>query len=165
MKRTLLAMAVSAMLIAPSAWSQGYGMGPGMMWGDEDDGGGRYGYGPGRGRGGYGPGYGMGPGMMGGYGPGGYYGLNLSKEQRTKIAGIQEEFANKQWALMDSMHELRWSAYNEGKFDEQAARKSFDAMTALRKQMFENSLAMRKSIDGVLTKEQRDKLSRRWGGR
>jgi len=194
MKRTLLAVAVSAMLAAPIAWSQpygmgpgmmggygpGYGMGPGMMWGDEDEGGGRYGYGPGRGgRGGYGPGYGMGPGMMGGYGPGygmgpgmmggygpggGYYGLNLSKEQRAKIGGVQEEFAKKQWALMESMHELRWSAYNDGKFDEQAARKSFDAMTTLRKQMFENSLAMRKSIDGVLTKEQRDKLSRRWSG-
>ena len=158
MKRTLLAVAASAMLAAPAAWSHpnGYGMGPGMMWDDEDTT-------PGRGWGARG--WGMGPGMMGGYGPGGYYGLDLSKEQRTKIAAMQEEFAKKQWVLMDSMHELRWSAYNDGKFDEQTARKSFDAMTVLRKQMFENSLAMRKNIDAVLTKEQRDRLSRRWGGR
>jgi hypothetical protein len=58
-------------------YGQGYGMGPGMMygWGGYGPG---YGMGPGMmyGWGGYGQGYGMGPGMMygwGGYGPG--YGM------------------------------------------------------------------------------------------
>jgi Spy/CpxP family protein refolding chaperone len=113
-------------------------------------------------RGGYGPGYGMGPGMMGGYGGGyGYGNVNLTSEQQAKIAEIQRGFQKKQWALMQSMHEVGWSqadAYREGKLDENAARKSFDAMTALRKQMFENSLAAHKSIDAVLTPEQRKQL-------
>ena len=114
-------------------------MGPGMM-------------------GGYGPGY----GMMGGYGPGyGYGNLNLTSEQRSKVAEIQQELRKKQWALMQSMHEIRWNqadAYKDGKLDENAARKSFAAMTELRKQMFENSLAARKSMDSVLTPEQRKQL-------
>jgi Spy/CpxP family protein refolding chaperone len=155
MKRTLIsaALAAAAVLAVPATaqmmggYGPGYGMGPGMMGG----------YG-----GGYGPGYGMGPGMMWGYGGGyGYGNLNLTSEQRAKIAEIQEGFRKKQWALMQSMHEVRWGqadAYREGKLDENAVRKSFDAMTELRKQMFENSLAARKGIDAVLTPEQRKQL-------
>ena len=139
MKRTLIsaAVAATAVLAIPATAQMGYG--------------------------GYGPGYGMGPGMMGGYGYGGYgYGnLNLTSEQRAKVAEIQQELRKKQWALMQSMHEVGWNradAYKDGKLDENTARKSFEAMTELRKQMFENSLAARKSMDSVLTPEQRKQL-------
>ena len=168
MKRNLIvAAALAAVFSATTASAQGYGpgygMGPGMMGG----------------YGGYGPGYGMGPGMMWGYGGGpGYYGMgpgmmwgyggygygipNLTDEQRAKVAEIQKEFRNKQWALMQSMHELAWNQadlYRDGKLDEKSARKAFDAMTGLRKQMFENSLEARKRMDSVLTAQQRKELS------
>ena len=138
---------------ARAQWGEygpGYGMGPGMM-------------GPGAmGPGMMGPGMmgpGMGPGMMGGYGP--YYGLDLSSEQRAKIAAIQKEFARKHWDLMYRMHEAGWpmhEVYREGKFDEQAARKAFDAMSEARKQMFEAWLDAQKRMDAVLTADQRQKL-------
>jgi len=164
---------VSAQMMGPG-YSYGYGMGPGMM-GDD------YGYDRGYGRG-YGHGYGMGPGMMGGYGPGGYgmgpgmmggygpYGdnsLKLSDEQRRKISDIQEEAWRKQWPLMRSMHELQLrdeSADASGKFDDAEARKLYQATADLRKQMFENSLDVRKRIDAVLTKDQREQLRQGWRG-
>lgn len=187
MKRSTM-IALAGLLISTSAASQPYGMGPGMMGGD-------YGYGMGPGMmGGYGRGhgmhqgmmgdygYGMGPGMMGPgmmepgmmgpgmMGPGnyGYWLPDLTTEQRVKLADVQDEFRRKQWALMQSMHELGWrqnDVYRDGKFDEKAARKSFEAMTDLRKQIFENSLDLRKRIDAVLTPQQRDQLGRRWSGR
>jgi Spy/CpxP family protein refolding chaperone len=181
MKPKLVVAAVAAIL-ATAAWAQvgpgmmggygpgdcgygpGYGMGPGMM------GGGMGGYGMGSGMmGGYGPGgYGMGPGMMGGNGPGAYFGLKLSDEQQRKIADIQEEQWRKQWALMNSMHELRFKelrAEQSGKADDAEARKTYQAMADLRKQMFENSLDTRKRINSVLTKEQREQLQQGWRGR
>jgi Spy/CpxP family protein refolding chaperone len=167
MKRKLIAAAVVA-LFAATAWSQGYGpgygMGPGMMGG--------YGYGPGMGPGmmsgygggpGYGPGgYGMGPGMMWGGGAG-YASLNLSAEQRKQIAQIQDETAQAQWKLMGTMHQQgfqMWSQSGPEAFDENAARKSFQVMSEVRKAMFETSLSARKRIDAVLTKEQRERLRR-----
>lgn len=153
----------------------GYGMGPGMMGGY----GGGYGMGPGM-MGGYGGGYGMGPGMMGGYGmgpgmmwgygPGGWeYAIpNLTNDQRTKLTDADKNFHQKQWQLMEKMHELGYQSanvYRDGKFDEQAARKNYDAMADLRKQMFENSLELRRKIDGILTPQQREQMQRPWGGR
>jgi Spy/CpxP family protein refolding chaperone len=133
MKRTLIAAAAAAALLATPGWAQvGPGMGPGMMGGYGPGG---YGTGPGMMgpgmMGGYGPGgYGMGPGiagpgmmgpgmmgpgMMGGFGPGtgpgmmgrygGYGGLDLTDEQRAKIGEIQQEVSRKQWDLMAKMHE------------------------------------------------------------
>lgn len=193
MKRSLLAATVAALAVTAAAIAQpygpgygpgpgggygpGYGMGPGMMGGYSPG----YGMGPGM-MWGDGPGYGMGPGMMGGYGPGygrgygmgrgmwgygGYLeGLNLSEEQRTKISEIQHEQFGKHWALMGAMHQQggpMQEAYASGKFDEKAARKAFDAMSDLRKQMFEASLQAQKRIDALLTPEQREQL--RTGGR
>lgn len=125
----------------------GYGMGPGMMGG-----------------------HGMGPGMMGGYGSGGWEASipDLTNEQRTKIAGIQKELRQKQWALMGRMHEDAMSGgffYRDGKFDEQAARKAYDVTASLHKQMFENSLEAQKRIDSLLTPKQREQLQRGWGSR
>jgi Spy/CpxP family protein refolding chaperone len=186
MKRKLITAAIAAAIFATTAWAQGgpgmmggygpgygmgpgmmgsygsgYGMGPGMMggYGPYD-----YGMGPGM-MGGYGPGgYGMGPGMMGGYGPEGYNPLKLSDEQRDKVAGIQEEFRRKEWALMGSMHELQFRGRGTEAPSDAEARKIYQASADLRKQMFENSLDARKRIDAVLTKEQREQLRRGWRG-
>ena len=134
----------------------GYGMGPGMMGG----------------YGGYGSGYGMGPGMMGGYGgygPRGYgygYGLNLSDEQRSKIAAIQREDYEKRWKVMEKMHDqggpmdLLWGAK-----DDKEARKAYQEMADAQKEMFELNLQTRKRMDAVLTPEQREQLKRGWRGR
>ncbi|HYD76388.1 hypothetical protein [Ramlibacter sp.] len=136
------------------------GYGPGMMGG----------YGPGM-MGGYGPGMmgGHGHGMMGGFGPGmmGGYGMawpaDLSADQQARIAEAQQAFQQRQWGLMQQMHQLMWSANAPGRpFDEQAARKHYDDSAALHKQMFENSLELRKRMDAVLTPQQREQMGRGW---
>jgi len=159
MKKQALMTLATCLFFTASAWSDpggGYGMGPGMMGGD--------GHGMMRG---YGHGMmgGAGPGMMEGCGQGGW-GPNipdLTNDQRSKIAAIQKEFRQKQWALMEKMHENAESGnfYRGGKFDEQAARKAYDATTNLHKQMFENSLEAQKRMDAVLTTQQREQLQRR----
>jgi Spy/CpxP family protein refolding chaperone len=173
-RRAVLAAAAS-LLISGAVVAQPYnGMGPGMM------GGYGYGMGPGMmgGYGGYGPGgYGMGPGAMGGYGMGpgtmwgyganAYAGLDLSAEQRRKIADIQEQAASAMWQLMGKMHQQGYHLYGmfgPGPLDEQAARKAYESMAATQKAMFEAQLDARKKIDAVLTHEQREQL-RSWGGR
>jgi len=144
MKRTIFA-AAAGLLVAASVSAQPYGMGPGMMGG----------YGDG--------GYGMGPGMMGGY-RGAYADLKLTDEQRDKIAEIQNDLFRKRWALMSSMHEQRYQALRSGERDEAAQRKSFEAMQAIQKQMFESSLDASKRMEAVLTPEQRKQLPRGAGG-
>lgn len=197
MKRTLIASAVTAALVAATAWAAtdtdeasttagsaasaqpatqwGPGMGPGMT--------GR-GYGPGMmgsgmmGRG-HGPGmmgrgYGhMGPGMMGsGQGPGAmggmmhgapYAALDLSDEQRSKIAEIQSGLRQTHWALMGAMHESRQKLFEleaGGKADDAAAREATEAMAALHEQMHATMLDARQRMDAVLTDEQRGRLGR-----
>lgn len=162
MKQRALVTLAACLLFATPAWAQsgGYGMGPGMMGG--------HGMGPGM-MGGYGmghgmmDGYGMGPGMMGGWGPNI---PDLTSEQRSKISAIQKELRQKQWTLMEKMHDdaQQGNIYRGGKFDEQAARRAFDARASLHKQMFENSLEAQKRIDSVLTPQQREQLQRAWGG-
>ncbi len=132
------------------------GMGPGMM-------------------GGYGAGYGMGPGMMGGQGYG--YGtesgviggplsrsdLNLTAEQRSKIATIQTDLRRKRWELMGKMHDEQSQMneqYHSDQRDDAALSKSYRNMSELQNQIFDLSLSARKQMDAVLTPEQRDKLKR-----
>lgn len=174
MKRTILAVATALLTTSAAVCAQpygpgggsGYGMGPGMMGGYGPG----YGMGPGM-MGGYGMGpgmmggYGMGPGMMGGYGPGYAYGIDLSPEQREKIAKIQQEFAKKQWGLMTSMHSPGGPMEQMHSGDEKAARQAYEAMASAQKQMFEASLDMRKQIEAVLTPEQREQLQRNYRGR
>lgn len=119
---------------------------------------------------------GMGPGMMGGYGPGGYgmgpgmmwprdrgiyQALGLSAEQRKKIDQIEEEAAKARWALMGTLHQQSFhmhGMFGPGALDEQEARKAFQAMSDAHKAMFELHLDTRKRVDAVLTDEQREKL-------
>lgn len=149
----------------------GGGYGPGMMGGGYGSGMMGGGYGAGMMGGGYGPGMmmgGYGPGQMGNCGPGsdrgGWRALDLTADQQTKIQGIQEEFRTKQWALMGKMREQGLHAgmmgWGRGAFDETAARKAYDEMASLRKQMFENRLEAHKRIDAVLTDKQREQLGR-----
>jgi Spy/CpxP family protein refolding chaperone len=173
-RRLMIGAAIAAAL---SATARAQPVGPGGGWGPGMMGG--YGYGPGYGMGpgmmggyGYGPGYGMGPGMMGGYGPGmmgfGALGaLNLTDAQRAKIADIQRELSQKHWELMGKAFEERnklLEQFESGKTDDQAARKTYQAMAEARRQMFESSLDARKRIDAVLTPEQREQLRRGWRG-
>lgn len=158
-----LAAVLSALVLATTVSAQPYG--PGMVGGG----------GPGGWGGGYGPGpgmmggSGMGPGMMWGAGGGALADLDLSKEQREKIGEIQSEVRRQQSALMRGMQQQEWHMADawrdDGSFDEQAARKAFDAMTAQRKAMFDLMLDAHKRIDAVLTPAQREQLRRRWGGR
>lgn len=162
MKKVLTTMA-TCLLLAGAAWSQPYGMGPGMMGG--------YGGGMGPGMmGGYGQGgygYGMGPGMMGGYaGRGDYWGLDLSADQRKKIDQIQEETAKAHWQLMGNMQQQGFhmnNMFGPGGLDEAEARKAFNTMVDTQKEMFESSLKARKRIDAILTNEQKEQLRRKWG--
>jgi Spy/CpxP family protein refolding chaperone len=165
MKRMLIGMGVAAsVLVAGVVAAQTYGMGPGMMNG--------YGVGASTGMGpgmmaGAG-GYGMGPGMMGSFGGDAYAGLDLTPEQRGKIAEIQQATAKAQWQLMGTMHEQGYRMYGNagpGAFDEAAARKSFDAMSETRKAMFEMQVDARKKVDAVLTPQQREQVRKYWSTR
>lgn len=180
MKRQLVAL-LAGSFWAASALAQPYGMGPGMMgpgggygpggWGPGGCAmgpGWNEGAGPGYGGYGMGPGFGMGPGMMGGFARLNLQGLDLSADQRSKLAEIHADVERKQWDLMRSMHELGWQSgagMHGGAFDEAQARKTYDAMAALRKQMFDNALDARQRIDALLTPQQREQLRRRWGDR
>jgi len=165
MKRMLIGMGVAAsVLVAGVVAAQTYGMGPGMMNGYGP--GASYAMGPGfmAGPGGYA----MGPGMMGSMGGEAYAGLDLSPEQRNKIAEIQQATAKAQWQLMGTMHEQGYRMYGNagpGAFDEAAARKSFETMSETRKAMFEMQIETRKKIDAVLTPQQREQVRRYWSTR
>jgi len=134
-------------------YGPGYGMGPGMMGG----------YGPGYGgmMGGYGPGYGMGPGMMGWAD---YSELNLSNDQKSKIAQIRKEMRARQWPLMGEMMDARdrlQDLYDADKQDAAAIDKQYKVVEDLRRQMVDNAVDAHNRINSILTKEQREK-SREW---
>jgi Spy/CpxP family protein refolding chaperone len=151
MKRALL-LTAAGWALAAAVCAQPYGMGPGMMGGFGDG----YGMGPGMMDGCRGSGYGMGPGMARGY-----WGLDLSADQRRKIEQIEEETAKARWQLMGTMHQKGChmdSMFGRGTLDEQEARKAFQTMTDAQKAMFELNIEARKRIDAVLTKEQRERL-------
>lgn len=112
---------------------------------------------------------GMDGGMMGGQDAGnfdchgGYAGLNLTSEQRAKIADIQRDLWRKRQEIMSRGHQQGFYMRDPlalASLDEAAARKSFDAMSAAMKQMFEASLDAGKRINAVLTDEQRSQLKR-----
>jgi Spy/CpxP family protein refolding chaperone len=160
MKRMIMTMLAAASVVAGGAAAQNFGYGPGMMRG-------------------YGPGYGVAPGegayagvrgyggMMGGMGFATLpdfagAGIELTPAQQARIREIQRDARASQWKSMESMHDLMWqgeSLYRDGKLDAAAARKRYEAMETLRKQVFEDGLQAAARIDALLTKEQRDKLA------
>ena len=158
---TALAMISTVSVAQQNPWMMGpgtmgpYMMGPHMMQPDM--------MGPGM----MGPNM-MGPGMMG-RGWGNYwYGLDLSADQQARLSAVQQELSQRHWDLMGKMHQQFFrmqNLYRDGKFDEQAARKNFEAMNALHKDMFESWLQAQKQIDSILTREQREQLQRGPRGR
>jgi len=133
-------------------------MGPGMMGGYGT------GYGMGSGMmGGYGSGYGMGPGMMG---LGNYRALNLSADQKSKIAPIHKETRAKQWATMGKMmdaQERLQELYDVDKQDAEAINKQYKVIEDLRRQMVDTSVEAHNRINSILTKEQREQLEKSRG--
>lgn len=132
-------------------------------------GGGGPGYGPGYGPGMMGGGYGYGPGMMGGYGPGygggrgfgpggGLAALNLSSEQRDKIAAIQEENRRKNWDAMGQMRTEQFKLrqmYNSDKIDSNAVAEQQKKVDELRRQVLKSRVDARNQVAAILTPEQR----------
>ena len=162
MSRTKLtamaAVAVLAAAIGSSAVAQprpGYGPGP------------VYGYGPGM-MGGNSPGDGYGRGMMGGYGPGWGHGggaglasLNLTDEQREKIAKIQEDNRSKNWNTMGQMRgemfKLRQMYFGD-KLDSNAISEQQRKVDELRRQMLKAQIETRNQVAAILTPEQRQQF-------
>jgi len=152
----LFALGLAAATAA--AFAQGPGQGPG--------------YGPG-----YGPGmmggYGSGPGMMGGYGRGpgfgpgggrgfGYGGplalLDLSNEQREKIASVREENRRKNWDTMGQLRSEQFKLrqmYYADKIDPAAVSEQQKKVDDLRRQMLKSQVEARNQIAAILTPEQR----------
>ena len=135
MRRNTLIAAVAATLVSAAAWAapgMGFGMGMG---------------------GGMGQGYGQGPGAGSGYcADQGLNALNLTSDQREKIAAIQSDLSNRQFALMGSMHKLRTNAFRNGQAPDSGA---YAAMGDLRQQMFDLHVEGRTRIEAVLTPDQR----------
>jgi Spy/CpxP family protein refolding chaperone len=139
MKRVLIGVGVAAsVLMAGLVAAQPYGMGPGSA---------------------------IGPGMVGAFGGDSYVGVDLTPEQRSKIAEIRQAASKAQWQLMGAMQDEGYRMHGvagPGAFDEAAARKSFEAMTETRKAMFELQVETRRKTDAVLTPQQREQLRRYW---
>jgi Spy/CpxP family protein refolding chaperone len=159
-KILVIGAALAAASSIAGAQGPGYGYGPGMMGG---------GYGPGMMGGGYGPGmmggYGRGPGMMG---PGASFGgtaplaaLDLTDEQRDKIAALREENRRKNWDAMGKVRSEQFKLrqmYNADNVDPQAAAEQQKKVDDLRREMLVSRLETHKQVLGVLTPEQRKQL-------
>jgi Spy/CpxP family protein refolding chaperone len=153
MKVSTLTAGLLALGLAASAAAFAQGPGPG--------------YGPG-----YGPGmmggYGYGPGMMGGYGGGRGFGpgggvaaLDLSSEQREKIAAIQEENRRKNWDAMGQLRSEQFKLgqmYNADKVDSAAVAEQQKKVDELRRQLLKSRLDARNQVAAILTPEQRKHL-------
>jgi len=116
-----------------------------------------------------GPGYGMGPGpgMMGpGYGPGpggAIASLNLSDEQREKIAAIREEHRRKNWDAMGQMQSEMFKLrqlYRAEKLDAGAIAEQQKKVDELRRQLIKSRVETRNQISALLTKEQQQQFRR-----
>ncbi|BAU49265.1 hypothetical protein SVA_2717 [Sulfurifustis variabilis] len=170
-------------------YGPGWGMGPGMMgpgmMGPGMMGQGGWGMGPGMGmmgpgmmgpgmmgQGGWGmsPGMGMGPGMMGGmgmgWGPGTGAGpfamLDLSDEQRQRIAKIQEDVRKRHWNTQGKILEeqARLSElYGAEKPDAKQIGQAYGNIAKLQQEIIEGNVQAQNQMLDVLTKEQREQLT------
>jgi Spy/CpxP family protein refolding chaperone len=145
-KAGLVALGLAGAAAAAFAQGPGPGYGPG--------------YGPGMG------GYGYGPGMMGGRGPGfgpggGLIALDLSSEQREKIAVIQEENRRKNWDAMGQLRSEQFKLgqmYNADKVDSAAVSEQQKKVDELRRQLLKSRVDARNQVAAILTPEQRKHL-------
>jgi Spy/CpxP family protein refolding chaperone len=147
--RKLLVLGTVLALASPLAGAQGYGQERGMMDGGM--------MGPGT----------MGQGMMGQgmTGPGAAGGrlaaLNLSEEQRQKVAAIQEEHRKKNWGAMGEIraeqYKLR-SLYGTERLDADKLAEQQKKVDELRRQMLKSRVEAHNQVAAVLTPEQRKVL-------
>lgn len=136
-----------------SGYGPGNGRGPGTTWG----------YGPGAMGGGYGPG--MMRGCGGVYSQGGpdrmLVALNLTDDQRGKIAKIQEENRSKNWSVMGQMQSEMFKQrqmYFADKMDANAVAEQQRKVDDFRRQMLKSHIETRNEIDALLTPEQRQQF-------
>lgn len=147
MKRNVLIAAIAATLVSATALAHG-GFGP-------------QGFGPGHGAHGGMMGASLGAGAGHCMGAGAMAALNLSAEQRDKVAAIEQDLSAKRLALAEKMRELRSQTFQAGK---PMDSKTYDAMAAVRKEMFELTRQGREQVDSVLTPEQRSQWRPGWRG-
>ena len=107
-----------------------------------------------------GPGYGnMGPGMN----PDNYYGLNLSDDQREKIAVIQKQARKEQWDIMTQMREEQYKLqelYYAQRPDPSAINAQAAKIEQLQRKLIQANIDAQKQVESVLTPEQREQLQR-----
>ena len=149
---------IAALLVLGTTGALAQGYGPGMM-------------------GGYGPGMngGYGPGMMGGYGRGmmgdgasfgstaPFAALNLSDEQRDKIAALREENRRKNWDRMGTVRSEQFKLrqmYDADTVDPQAVAEQQKKVDDLRREMLVSRLETHKQVLALLTPEQRKEMRR-----
>ena len=169
-KMAIVAAATTGFLVAAPVFAHaeivpGFGMGPGMMGGSEQD----CDMGPGM-MGGQGYGHGMGSGMMGGYGMGpgmmgfaGAPGLNLTSEQRAKASKIHDASRKKMWGIMggmlDASSKLR-ELLSASVRNRTAISTAYKQVAELRQQMFEIGLDAKEEFERMLTGDQREQMRR-----
>jgi Spy/CpxP family protein refolding chaperone len=104
--------------------------------------------------------------MMGGYGPGyragwGLSQLDLSSDQREKIAQIQEDARERNWTTMGQLRteafRLR-GLYRAEKPDPDAVAEQQKKIDDLRRQLTKAAVETHNQVQSVLTKEQREQL-------
>ena len=148
---------------SPPASSYGCEMGSGMMGGSGQGHGahrqGMMGGGPGMMMGGGGPGMmGGGPGMMG---MGMYAALDLTDQQRAKIARIFEDMRKKNWdtlgKVMDESATLR-DLYDAPTHDPAAIGRQTVKIAELKRPIIESMVTAHDQIEALLTTEQKDRL-------
>ena len=87
--------------------------------------------------------------------------LNLSAEQRRRIAKIDANLRHAHWELMGKIQDEESQMneqFNLEQRNDAALSKSFRNVSELRNQMFDLSLHAETDVDAVLTAEQRAKL-------
>ena len=87
--------------------------------------------------------------------------LNLTAEQRRRIAKIEASLRHAQWELMGKIQDQEAQMneqFNLEQRNDAALSKSYRNISDLRNQMFDLSLHAETEIDTVLTEEQRTKL-------
>jgi Spy/CpxP family protein refolding chaperone len=160
---TLAQGAPKADMASPPASSYGCEMGNGMMGGNVEGHRARW-----QGMRGGGPGMMMGgpsPGMMGGgpmmMGMGMYAALDLTDEQRAKIARIFEDVRKKNWdtmgKVMDESATLR-DLYNAPTHDPAAIGRQTVKIAELKRPIIESMVTAHDQIEALLTIEQKDRL-------
>jgi Spy/CpxP family protein refolding chaperone len=161
-----LALAASTAAMAQGGPPPGAGRGPGMMGDGSVPMMGGYGSGM---MGGYGSGMmgGYGAGMMGGAGgpgygrQGGFAALDLTADQREKLAMLREQTRRKSWDTMGQLRSEQFrlrQMFRGDSVDVAAVVDQQKKVDELRRQLMQSRLEMRNDMVALLTAEQKKRL-------